>query len=89
MVLNYNGLRWLPNCLSSVARTDYPNFDVYLVDNGSVDGSVNYPKGRSRDRNSLSMLSYKASSIFSLGLANVAHYGLNSEKTIELNRSCS
>jgi len=42
MILNYNGLRWLPNCLSSVARTDYPNFNVYLVDNGSVDGSVGY-----------------------------------------------
>jgi len=42
VVLNYNGLRWLPNCLSSVARTDYPNLDFYLVDNGSVDGSVDY-----------------------------------------------
>ena len=42
MVLNYNGLRWLPNCLSSVARIEYPNLDVYLVDNGSVDGSANY-----------------------------------------------
>jgi len=42
MVLNYNGLRWLHNCLSSVAKTDYPNLDVYLVDNGSVDRSVDY-----------------------------------------------
>jgi len=42
MILNYDGLRWLPNCLSSVARTDYPNLDVYLVDNGSADGSVDY-----------------------------------------------
>jgi len=42
MVLNYNGLRWLANCLSSVASTDYPNLDVYLIDNGSVDGSVGY-----------------------------------------------
>jgi len=42
MILNYNGLRWLPACLSSVARTDYSNLDVYLVDNGSTDGSVDY-----------------------------------------------
>ena len=28
----------------SVARTEYQNFDVYLVDNGSVDGSVDYVK---------------------------------------------
>ena len=42
MILNYNGLRWLPNCLSCVARTDYPNLDVHLVDNGIFDGSVDY-----------------------------------------------
>jgi GT2 family glycosyltransferase len=41
-VLNYNGLRWLSNCLSSVARTDYRNLDIYLVDNGSDDGSVDF-----------------------------------------------
>jgi len=44
VVINYNGLRWLPTCLKSVARTDYPRFDVYVVDNGSVDGSVDYVK---------------------------------------------
>jgi len=42
IILNYNGLKWLPRCLSSVARTDYRNLEVYLVDNGSADGSVNY-----------------------------------------------
>jgi len=42
IILNYNGLRWLPKCLSSVARTDYPDLDIYLVDNGSTDGSVEY-----------------------------------------------
>lgn len=46
MVLNYNGLRWLPNCLSSIANTDYPNLDIYLVDNGSTDESVDYVQKR-------------------------------------------
>ena len=41
-ILDYNGLRWLPNCLSGVARTDYPNLDVYLVDDGIFDGSLDY-----------------------------------------------
>jgi GT2 family glycosyltransferase len=42
VVLTRNGLRWLPKCLSSVARTDYRNLDVYVVDNASTDGSVRY-----------------------------------------------
>jgi len=35
-------LRWLPQCLSSIAATDYPDLDTYLVDNGSTDGSIDY-----------------------------------------------
>jgi GT2 family glycosyltransferase len=51
VILNYNGLRWLRECLSSVFMTDYPNYEVYLVDNGSTDGSVayverNFPRAR-------------------------------------------
>ena len=42
VVLTRNGLRWLPKCLSSVARTDYRNLDVYVVDNASTDESVRY-----------------------------------------------
>jgi GT2 family glycosyltransferase len=42
MVINYNGLRWLSRCLSTVQNTEYPNFKVYLIDNASVDGSVEY-----------------------------------------------
>ena len=40
MILNYNGLRWLPNSLSSVAKTDYPNLDAYLEDNWTLDMSA-------------------------------------------------
>ena len=39
MILNFNGLRWLKNCLSSVTKATYPNLDVYLIDNGSTDDS--------------------------------------------------
>ena len=41
-MLNWNGLRWLYKCLSSVIRTSRPNSDVYVVDNASTDGSVDY-----------------------------------------------
>lgn len=40
VVLNYNGQDCLKRCLSSVFKTDYENFEVIVVDNGSVDGSL-------------------------------------------------
>lgn len=35
IILNYNGVSLSRNCLKSVLRTNYPNFEIYLVDNGS------------------------------------------------------
>ncbi len=31
-----------PLCLSSVAKTTYPNHEMYLIDNASSDGSVEF-----------------------------------------------
>ena len=42
MILNYNGLHWLANCLRSVLKSSYSDFSVYLIDNGSTDGSVEF-----------------------------------------------
>jgi GT2 family glycosyltransferase len=42
MVLNYNGVRWLNTCVTSVLKSTYPNYRVYLIDNGSTDGSVEF-----------------------------------------------
>lgn len=48
IVLNYNGRKRLGkilhNCLESVLKTDYPNFEVLFVDNASTDDSINYVK---------------------------------------------
>ena len=42
IVINYNGKRWLNRCFSSLAKTTYPNYSVYLVDNASTDGSTGH-----------------------------------------------
>ena len=43
VVLNWNGMKWLRNCLSSILGQDAgEDFEVLLVDNGSTDGSVQY-----------------------------------------------
>ena len=40
LILNFNGLRWLPGLLASLEADAYPRQRTYLVDNGSSDGSV-------------------------------------------------
>ena len=40
IILNYNGESYLDNCVASVLKNSYPNFEVLLVDNASTDLSV-------------------------------------------------
>lgn len=40
IILNYNGKSYLENCISSVLRTNYSNFEVILFDNFSTDSSL-------------------------------------------------
>ncbi len=42
VIPNWNGLRWLPGCLESIARQDLAPEQVIIVDNGSSDGSLEY-----------------------------------------------
>ena len=40
IILNYNGESYLDNCVASVLKNSYPNYEVLLVDNASTDLSV-------------------------------------------------
>ena len=44
LVLNYNGKNHLEYCLPSLLATDYSNYRVVLLDNGSTDGSIEYAR---------------------------------------------
>ena len=47
IVLNYNGLRWLQDCLDALdAQVQAPPFEIVLVDNASSDGSAAFVAGR-------------------------------------------
>jgi len=46
VITNFNGKRFLGNCLSSIyeSKNVFDDFEVILVDNGSTDGSIDYVK---------------------------------------------
>jgi GT2 family glycosyltransferase len=44
IVLNYNGLSFLPGCFATLSECDYPNKELILLDNNSTDESVNFTK---------------------------------------------
>ncbi|MBI1870778.1 MAG: glycosyltransferase family 2 protein [Chlamydiae bacterium] len=46
VVVNWNGKSLLEKCLSSLFEGDDQNFEIIFVDNGSVDGSVDFVAGR-------------------------------------------
>lgn len=42
IIINWNGLRWLPDCLGSLSKQNYKNYEIIFVDNASEDGSVSW-----------------------------------------------
>ncbi len=44
IIVNWNGMRFLPDCLSSVFSGRYSNFKVVLIDNASSDDSIEFVK---------------------------------------------
>ena len=42
IIVNFNGKRFLKECLSTVLETNYSNFEVIFVDNASSDKSVDF-----------------------------------------------
>ena len=44
IIVNWNGIRWLPDCFGSLYKQDYKNFEIIFVDNASKDESVAWVK---------------------------------------------
>ena len=40
LLLNWNGKDLTVECVESLQKSDYPNYKILIVDNGSVDDSV-------------------------------------------------
>ena len=46
IVVNYNGKPYLEECLSSLMKVTYSNFEIILVDNCSTDDSIEFVKNK-------------------------------------------
>jgi len=46
IILNFNGREFIGQCIDSVLKSNYPDFEIIVVDNGSTDGSGRYLKRR-------------------------------------------
>ncbi len=44
IIVNWNGIRCLHDCLSSLSKVNYRNVEIIFVDNASSDDSVAYVK---------------------------------------------
>ena len=44
VIVNWNGKKWLKNCLDSIENQTYNNVEIVVVDNSSDDDSVEYLK---------------------------------------------
>jgi GT2 family glycosyltransferase len=47
IVVNWNGMAYLPECLDSVCKQDYSRKELIVVDNGSTDGSRDWLRAHS------------------------------------------
>lgn len=47
VIPNYNGMKYLAECMTSLCREQQnaPEYEVLIIDNASVDGSVDICKG--------------------------------------------
>lgn len=49
IVLNYNAGKFLLNCIESIYKTNYDNFEIIIVDNNSIDNSHHICKKKYQD----------------------------------------
>jgi len=71
VILNYNGKKLLDRCLTSVLNTKYSPFELILVDNASMDGSVEFVQRRFHGSNALRIIPNKSD----LGCAEASNVG--------------
>jgi len=76
IVINFNGKEYVLNCLKSILKNHYSNYEVIVADNGSNDGSVEAIKKNFGNRKNFQVLSLKKN----LGPAYARNQGVEKAK---------
>lgn len=59
VIVNHNGILFIETCIKSVLNTDFPQFEVILIDNHSIDGSLELIKEKFANNRRLKIIENK------------------------------
>ena len=59
IVVNFNGQKYILNCLKSIFKNNYPNYEIIVVDNNSTDGSIEAIWENYKSKKNLQVLNLK------------------------------
>jgi len=65
IIPNYNGVHYLKECLDSLDRQTFTQFEIIVIDNASTDGSVNYLKN---NKHNIKLIEMKENLGFSIAV---------------------
>ena len=84
IIPNYNGLRFMENCMTALRAQSYDSFVVLIVDNGSTDGSKEYLEKLSAEDDKVKCILLDSNTGFS-GAVNVGIAASDTEYVVLLN----
>jgi len=84
IIPNYNGLRFMENCMTALKAQSYDSFVVLIVDNGSTDGSREYLEKLSSENDKVDCILLDSNTGFS-GAVNVGIAAADTEYVVLLN----
>jgi len=88
VIVNYNGKKFIKECVDSVLKSNYPNFEVVVIDNASTDGSFEYLKKHyeSNKRNNKNVTIIRSEiELYFAGGSNLGAKKAKGEKLVFLN----
>jgi len=77
VVLNWNGIKDTEKCLDSLLKQTYTDFKILVVDNGSVDGSLERLRHIEKKNDNMSVVANKVNKGFAGGVNTGITYAIN------------